>query len=256
MKAITSLKWPKHTSLPRLRNPLLPRQRPAQAINVLYDSFPRPLPRVSAYSHTLPRANRSVFGATARAVLSAGWVAALACQISVVHAEVKAVDALDLPRYLGTWHEIATIPQFFQRKCVRDTKAVYAAVESGQIRVENQCTREDGGREKIEGRARIADTAQSSKLEVTFLDLFGEYRFWVAADYWVLALDPDYAWAVVGHPSLRYGWVLSREPRLSAATLAEIIGRIKSQGYDACAFVITPQTGGLSVKRQLCTVLP
>jgi apolipoprotein D and lipocalin family protein len=197
-----------------------------------------------------------VFGVAVRAVFSLGFVGTLACQIAGANAEVKAVDAVDLPRYLGTWHEIATIPQFFQRKCVRDTKAVYAAGESAQIRVENLCTREDGGREKIEGRARVPDSSQSSKLEVTSLELFGEYRFWVAADYWVLALDPEYAWAVVGHPSLRYGWVLSREPRLSAATLAEIIGRIKSQGYDACAFVITPQTGGLSVKRPLCTVLP
>jgi apolipoprotein D and lipocalin family protein len=201
-------------------------------------------------------AKLSVLGVAARAALSVGLVGALACQSAIASAEVKAVDAVDLPRYLGTWHEIATIPQFFQRKCVRDTKAVYAAGEAAQIRVENVCTREDGGREKIEGRARVVDSAQTSKLEVTFLELFGEYRFWVAADYWVLALDPDYAWAVVGHPSLRYGWVLSREPRLPPATLAEIIGRVKSQGYDACAFVITPQTGGLSVKRPLCTVLP
>jgi len=192
----------------------------------------------------MPGAKLSVLGVAARAALSLGLVGALACQSA--SAEVKAVDAVDLPRYLGTWHEIATIPQFFQRKCVRDTKAVYAAGEAAQIRVENVCTREDGGREKIEGRARVVDSALTSKLEVTFLELFGEYRFWVAADYWVLALDPDYAWAVVGHPSLRYGWVLSREPRLPPATLAEIIGRVKSQGYDACAFVITPQTGGLS----------
>ena len=108
----------------------------------------------------------------------------------------------------------------------------------------------------MEKRGFIADTAQSSKLEVTFLDLFGEYRFWVAADYWVIALDPQYRWAVVGHPTRRYGWVLSREPRLAPVVLAEIIGRIKSQGYDACQFVVTPQTGGLSVRRPLCEALP
>jgi apolipoprotein D and lipocalin family protein len=184
------------------------------------------------------------------------YAAVLAMAAAPVYADVKAVESVDLTRYLGAWHEIASIPQFFQRKCVRDTKAVYSAIESALIRVENSCTRDDGARERVEGRARVADGGPSSKLEVTFIELFGEYRFWLAADYWVLALDPDYRWAVVGHPSLRYGWVLSREPRLPAATLAEIIGRIKSQGFDACAFVITPQTGGLSVKRPLCMVLP
>lgn len=171
-------------------------------------------------------------------------------------ADVKAVDSLDLARYLGSWHEIAVIPQFFQRKCIRDTRATYSMAEGSLIRVENICTRDDGGHDHVEGRARIVDNASSSKLEVSFVELFGEYRFWIAGDYWVIALDPAYRWAVVGHPSRRYGWVLSRDPRLPPATLAEVIGRIKLQGYDACDFVVTPQTGGLSVRRPLCEALP
>lgn len=171
-------------------------------------------------------------------------------------ADVKTVDSLDLKRYLGAWHEIASIPQFFQRKCIRDTRATYSMIEGSLIRVENVCTREDGGKDRAEGRARQPDPASASRLEVTFVELFGEYRFWVAGDYWVIALDPDYRWAVVGHPSRRYGWVLAREPRLTPTVLAEIIGRIKLQGYDACDFVVTPQTGGLSVRRALCEALP
>jgi apolipoprotein D and lipocalin family protein len=173
----------------------------------------------------------------------------------VMAAEVKPVDALDLDRYLGTWVEIAAIPQFFQRKCVRDTRATYSAAEATHIRVENVCTREDGGRERAEGRARLADGDSPAKLEVTFVELFGEYRFWISGGYWVIALDVNYQWAVVGHPSRRFGWVLARERRLSPVALAEVIGRIKSQGYDACEFVVTPQTGGLSVRRPLCEAL-
>lgn len=170
-------------------------------------------------------------------------------------ADVKSVDALDLSRYLGTWVEIATIPQFFQRKCVRDTNATYSMADGATIRIENVCTRADGARERAEGRARLVDPVHPSQLEVTFLELFGEYRFWVGADYWVIALDPNYQWAVVGHPSRRYGWVLARERRLSPVVLAEIVGRIKLQGYDACEFVVTPQVGGMSVRRRLCEVL-
>ena len=169
--------------------------------------------------------------------------------------DVKAVDSLDLAKYLGTWHEIASIPQFFQRKCSRDTRASYSAGEEGLIRIDNTCTRNDGARERASGRARQADAGSTSKLEVTFLEALGEYRFWVAADYWVIALDPNYRWAVVGHPSRRYGWVLARDPLLPPVALAEIIGRIKAQGYDACEFYITPQTGGLSIRRALCEVL-
>lgn len=188
--------------------------------------------------------------------LTVTLAAAAALSTTAGAADVKAVDSLDLKRYLGAWHEIASIPQFFQRKCIRDTRATYSMIEGSLIRVENVCTREDGGKDRAEGRARQPDPASASKLEVTFVELFGEYRFWVAGDYWVIALDPDYRWAVVGHPSRRYGWVLAREPRLTPTVLAEIIGRIKLQGYDACDFVVTPQTGGLSVRRALCEALP
>ena len=183
------------------------------------------------------------------AILCAAWSA------QVFAADVKPVDKIDLDRYLGTWVEIASIPQFFQRKCVRDTKATYSAAENALIKVENVCTRDDGTREKAEGRARRVDPESPAKLEVTFMELFGEYRFWVSGGYWVVALDANYEWAVVGHPSRRFGWVLARDRRLSPVALAEIIGRIKSQGYDACEFVVTPQTGGLSVRRPLCEAL-
>ncbi len=173
-----------------------------------------------------------------------------------VHAEVKAVESVDLQRYLGRWHEIAAIPQFFQRKCVRDTTAEYSMLESGELRVENSCTREDSGREKGVGQARQSTLASTSKLEVSFFKLFGEYRFWAGGDYWIIELDPNYEWAVVGHPSRKYGWVLARKQSLSVTTLAEIVGRIKAQGYDACDFFVSPQTGGMTIRRPLCDALP
>ena len=188
-------------------------------------------------------------------LLAGGLLSSLMAPGATFAMEVKAVESFDLTRYLGTWHEIASIPQFFQRKCVRDTKASYSAGDEGLIRVDNVCARNDGARERASGRARQTDVGLPSKLEVTFLDLFGEYRFWVAADYWVIALDPNYRWAVVGHPSRRYGWVLAREALLPSVALAEVIGRLKAQGYDACEFYITPQTGGLSIRRRLCEVL-
>jgi apolipoprotein D and lipocalin family protein len=182
----------------------------------------------------------------------------LAC-VYAQASDVRVVASVDLDRYLGKWHEIASIPQFFQRECVRDTVAEYSKLDSGEIKVENTCSREDGARKKAEGRARANEATQNAtpnaKLTVTFLNLFGSYRYWAGGDYWVIELDPQYRWAVVGHPSRRYGWVLSRTPSLPTATLAEIIGRIKGQGYDACEFIITPQTGGLSLKRPLCQVI-
>lgn len=194
---------------------------------------------------------RALRSLTAIGMLAAGIFASTAFAL-----EVKPVESFDVAKYLGTWHEIASIPQFFQRKCVRDTNATYSAGEEGLILVDNVCTRNNGARERASGRARASDSGVAAKLEVTFLELLGEYRFWIAADYWIIALDPNYRWAVVGHPSHRFGWVLARDALLPPVAMAEIIGRIKSQGYDACEFFITPQTGGLSIRRPLCEALP
>ncbi|MEN3010918.1 MAG: lipocalin family protein, partial [Candidatus Bipolaricaulaceae bacterium] len=43
-----------------------------------------------------------------------------------------------------------------------------------------------------------------------------------AGDYWMIELAPDYSYAVVGHPTRRYGWILSRTPKLDEAAWAKI----------------------------------
>jgi apolipoprotein D and lipocalin family protein len=173
--------------------------------------------------------------------------------ISPVFAEdVTAVRTLDLARYAGTWREIAAIPQFFQRRCASGTAAVYARLPDGMVSVNNTCVTKEGERIAAEGRARVVDPASPAKLEVTFLRFLGEWRFWFGADYWVIGLDPGYRWAVVGHPQRTYAWVLSREPRLSPPDLAAVLEVLRSQGYDACDLLITPQEGGWQERQPLC----
>jgi len=165
---------------------------------------------------------------------------------------LQTVPAVDLDRYAGDWREIASIPAFFQRKCARDTTASYARGDAGQVIVNNRCTREDGGVEAAEGRARIVPGSNNAKLEVSFMRLFGDYRFWLAGDYWVVALDDDYRWVMVGTPSRKYGWVLAREPQLTALEQSRVLAAMGAAGYDVCAFLVTPQTGGAAKREPLC----
>ena len=102
---------------------------------------------------------------------------------------------VDLTRYLGTWYEIASFPQRFQRGCTA-TKATYSLRADGDIDVVNQCRKgSPTGKEDVaKGRARVVDRVSDAKLEVSFFR-----PFW--GDYWVIDLAPDYSYAVVGHPS-------------------------------------------------------
>ena len=170
----------------------------------------------------------------------------------VLAQEVTAVRAIDLDRYAGAWREIASIPQFFQRKCASGTTAVYTRLPDGMLGVDNTCLTKEGESIAAAGRARVVDAQAPAKLEVTFLRFLGEWRFWFGADYWVIGLDPGYRWAIVGHPSRTYAWVLSRAPRLAPPDLAAVLEILRSQGYDACDLLTTPQDGGWQERQPLC----
>lgn len=151
----------------------------------------------------------------------------------------EVVGLVDLERYVGTWYEIASIPNRFQKHCHGNTLARYRHVEHGHIEVINSCLDKKGAIDQAQGIARIVDTTSNAKLEVSFVSLFGWQLFW--GDYWILDLAPDYAYALVGTPDRRYGWILSRTPVLSADIRNKIDGRLRDSGYDPADFVDTPQ---------------
>jgi apolipoprotein D and lipocalin family protein len=145
------------------------------------------------------------------------------------------VAAVDLERYLGRWYEIARYENSFEKGCVGVT-ATYGRKPDGTISVTNRCLMNtfDGEENIADGLARIVDTATNAKLAVTF--------FWpFEGDYWVIGLADDYSWALVGEPSGRYLWILAREPRLSPELKADLITRLKAQGYNTDVLYWTPQ---------------
>jgi apolipoprotein D and lipocalin family protein len=150
------------------------------------------------------------------------------------------VGDFEVERYLGTWHEIAAIPAWFQRSCVQDARAEYAAVpEPGQIGVLNSCRRADGTLDAARGRARFTGPADQGRLEVTFFRPLGFWLWPVAGAYDVLAVDEEYRWSLVGHPSRDYAWILAREPRLGDAALDRLRQRLAAEGYDPCRLILT-----------------
>ncbi len=153
--------------------------------------------------------------------------------------ELRVVDELDLERYMGTWYEIASIPASFQRRCASNTTATYTLREDGSVEVVNACRRADGRLLEARGRAWPGDAP--AKLRVSFAVVLGIPLF--TAPYWVIDLAPDYSYAVVGHPSRDYGWVLARQPALPEDVLAEIFDRLAHKGYDPADFRRTAHTG-------------
>ena len=150
---------------------------------------------------------------------------------------LEVVDHVDLQRYLGTWYEIATIPQRFQKGCVGVT-AEYSLRKNGDIQVVNTCIKEtlDGEVRTARGKARVVDRTTNAKLKVSFF-----WPFWGA--YWIIGLDPDYEWAIVGHPNRDYLWILNRSPQMDGGLYRELLELIADKGYDLTKIKKTLQPG-------------
>ena len=152
------------------------------------------------------------------------------------HAEtpVVTVPAVDIARYGGKWFEIASFPMFFQRNCIGDTTAEYGLNADGTLSVLNRC-RTKSGFDEAKGKATIVDGSNNARLKVSF--------FWpFKGDYWVIGLDPDYRWALVGNPNRKYLWVLSRTPQLSKELLDVALKVATEQGFDLTQIHYTVQS--------------
>ncbi|WP_215377111.1 lipocalin family protein [Polynucleobacter asymbioticus] len=154
---------------------------------------------------------------------------------------VKIIASLDVPRYLGTWYEIAKFPNWFQKKCVSNTKAVYSAKPDGNLRVLNSCKTASGETSEAEGLARQIGAKDSPKLEVRFAPEWLSFLPLVWGDYWVIDLDSQYQVAAVSDPRREYLWVLSRTPQIDPKVYADLLQRLKQQQFDIQKLELTSQ---------------
>jgi apolipoprotein D and lipocalin family protein len=163
----------------------------------------------------------------------AGW---LASSCSSVSPPLQTVPHVDLPRYMGDWYVIANIPYFAEKDCF-DSVESYALRPDGRIDNWFAC-RDKSFAAPMKRKASALITVEDKTSNATWSVRFFKV---ISVKYLILDLDPDYEWAVVGHPSRRYGWVFARSKTLPDATYQSILARLGAQGYDTSKFAKVPQ---------------
>ena len=146
------------------------------------------------------------------------------------------VKELDLNRYLGKWYEIARFPHSFEKNLVGVT-ATYRLKEDGMIEVQNEGFKGtlDGDHSKAIGKAKIPNKLEPGKLKVSF--------FWIFyADYFVLELDPNYHYVMIGSSSDKYFWILCRTPQMDPAVYNMLCDKARKRGYNLDKLYKVPQT--------------
>lgn len=139
--------------------------------------------------------------------------------------DLQTVENVDLSRYVGQWFEIARYPNSFQKNCLASS-AQYTLNEDGEIEVLNKCIDANSGKPRqAKGIAWIIDHKSNAKLKVSF---FWPFR----GDYWIMDLGKNYEYAVIGTPSRKYLWILSRKNTMDDELLKSILQKASLQGFD------------------------
>lgn len=147
-------------------------------------------------------------------------------------APLATIAAVDLPRYMGRWYEIARFENWFQKKCVSDTSAQYTLKPDGRVEVINRCRQDNGELSEAIGEARQLGGATSPRLEVRFAPAWLSFIPAVWGDYWIIDLDPGYQLVAVSEPKREYLWVLARSPQVSPEAYEALLQRLRDKGFD------------------------
>jgi len=149
----------------------------------------------------------------------------------------ETVGEVDLQRYQGTWYELARLPMFFQRNCIR-SEANYQLQADGSVAVTNRCETEDGDWQEAKGEAVPQEAGITDRLWVRFDNWFSRlFPGLTKGHYWVLYLDEGYSTALVGSPDRKYLWLLARDTEIDQATRDRLLSEAERRGYDTSELI-------------------
>jgi apolipoprotein D and lipocalin family protein len=155
--------------------------------------------------------------------------------ISYAQKPVSVVSTVDLKRYIGHWYEIARLPNYFERK-LKCTSATYTLRNDGRITVLNKGNYLTDPKKSTssQGVAWIPDKKSPAKLKVQF--------FWpFSGDYWIMELDKEYRYVLVGDPAHKYLWILARERKMDEKTYSMLLGKAVESGYNVKSIIRVEQ---------------
>ncbi len=143
------------------------------------------------------------------------------------------VQKVDIQKYLGKWYEIARFEHYFEKDC-KNVSANYSINEDSSIKVLNSCEDINSGEKKVAEGIAYADDPNNTRLKVSFFRPF-------YGDYWILELDDEYKYALVGEPSREYLWILSREKTIDKSLKDTLLKKAQSLGFDTSKLLWTVQ---------------
>ncbi|BDU21663.1 lipocalin family protein [Dyella sp. GSA-30] len=158
-------------------------------------------------------------------LLACGIVLVCACVHAGSLPPIKPVEHVDLPRFMGDWYVIATIPTRFEKNAYNAVET-YKAQPDGNIYT---AFRFNNG--SYEGPVKAIHSTAFVKAG-SGNAVWGVQVFWpVKAQYIVAYLKEDYSQTIVARDARDYTWVMARTPTISQADYDALMVRVVQLGY-------------------------
>jgi apolipoprotein D and lipocalin family protein len=148
---------------------------------------------------------------------------------------IEPVAHVDLPRFMGTWYVIATIPTRFEKNAYNPVET-YTLQADGSVYT--QFHFRDGGFDKPVKAIHSTGFVKAGSGNA----VWGVQVFWpIKAQYIVAYLKDDYSQVIVARDARDYTWIMARTPTVSAADYDALIARAVQLGYAARDIRKVPQ---------------
>ena len=149
--------------------------------------------------------------------------------------ELKTVDYVDIPRFMGDWYVIANIPTFLEKNAYNAVER-YDQNDDGSIATTFTFRKGafDGEKKKFTPVGFVRDDPSNAEWGMRFV--------WpIKADYRIIYLDDEYSVTVIGRNKRDYVWIMARAPQIDEALYQDLLEFIASVGYDISKIQRVPQ---------------
>lgn len=138
----------------------------------------------------------------------------------------ETVPYVDLERFMGDWYVIAVIPTPFEKGAVNGVEN-YSLNKDGTIQV--RYTFRKGS---LEGKKKVMYQKGWIYNSETNADWRVRPVWPLKLPYYILELDEDYSYTVIGTNNYKYLWIMARKPAMEKTVYDEIVKRMGQRGYD------------------------
>jgi apolipoprotein D and lipocalin family protein len=149
------------------------------------------------------------------------------------------VDHVDLNRFMGNWYEIARLETPLQSEC-GSAKVTYKLEKKSEIEILHACHEKEKGKTiHAKGLARIDDKKTNAKWKVSYMPVFKKWHVF-SGSLWIVGLDPEYQYAILGHPTHKHLWILGRKSEISQEKYEELVTVARMKGYKTKELIRVP----------------